>query len=124
MKGGNMNQITLVGRLTEEPILKTKEKITKLNITIAVPRTYKNQDGIYETDFIRCVLWDNIARRTSEYCHKGDLVGVKGRLQVRNYQSDEETTKYISEVVVESLTFLSSTKVSPENKESNKESSS
>ena len=119
-----MNQITLVGRLAEEPVLKTKEKITKLNITIAVPRTYKNQDGIYETDFIRCVLWDNIARRTSEYCHKGDLVGVKGRLQVRNYQSDEETTKYISEVVVASLTFLSSTKVSPENKESNKESSS
>lgn len=112
-----MNQISLVGRLTEEPVLKTKEKIAKLNITIAVPRTYKNQDGIYETDFIRCVLWDNIARRTSEYCHKGDLVGVKGRLQVRNYQGNDETTKYISEVVVESLTFLSSTKAVHESEE-------
>ena len=112
-----MNQISLVGRLTEEPVLKTKEKIAKLNITIAVPRTYKNQDGIYETDFIRCVLWDNIARRTFEYCHKGDLVGVKGRLQVRNYQGDDETTKYISEVVVESLTFLSSTKAVHESEE-------
>ena len=112
-----MNQISLVGRLTEEPVLKTKEKIAKLHITIAVPRTYKNQDGIYETDFIRCVLWDNIARRTSEYCHKGDLVGVKGRLQVRNYQGDDETTKYISEVVVESLTFLSSTKAVHESEE-------
>ena len=101
-----MNQITLVGRLTEEPILKTKEKITKLNITIAVPRTYKNQDGIYETDFIRCVLWDNIARRTSEYCHKGDLVGVKGRLQTRIITSEDGSKKKKTEIVAEKVTFL------------------
>ena len=108
-----MNYITLVGRLTEDPVIQ-KETRPRLAINLAVPRTYKNQDGIYETDFIRCVLWDALAKRTCEFCHKGDLVGIKGRLQVRNYTGENEETKYISEVMVESLTFLTNYKIKEE----------
>ena len=54
-----------------------------------------------------CVLWTGIAENTSEYCTKGDLVGIKGRLETHNYES-EEGRKYFTEVVAEKVTFLSS----------------
>lgn len=106
-----MNQILLVGRLTDTPEILSTENNSRTIINLAVPRSYKNQEGIYETDFIRCILWNGLAKRVKEYCKKGDLVGIKGRLQVRNYIDEKEEKKYISEVMVESITFLSSTKL-------------
>ena len=58
-----LNNVVLVGRLTKDPSLSEGENETKrLNITIAIPRDYKNQDGIYDTDFISCVLWNTVRR--------------------------------------------------------------
>ena len=78
-KGGIyvLNQAVLVGRLVQEPELNKTEKGNVTNITLAVPRSYKNSDGEYDTDFIRCTLWQAIAENTVEYCKKGDLVGIK-----------------------------------------------
>ena len=80
------NLVYLIGRLTQDPEIKElDENKSNLAINLAVQRSFKNEDGIYETDFIRCILWNGVAIHTSEYCHKGDLVGVKGRLQNRKY---------------------------------------
>ena len=106
------NLVYLIGRLTEDPEVKEyDENKSSLTINLAVQRSFKNEEGIYETDFIRCVLWNAIAANTSEYCKKGDLVGVKGRLQTRSYE--DETTKekkYITEVIVDKVSFLASKK--------------
>ena len=103
-----LNQIVLVGRLVKTPELMQTESGKKVSrITLAVPRSYKNSEGEYESDFINCTLWTGIAENTAEYCKKGDLLGVKGRIQTRVYEKDEEK-KYISEVVAEKLTFLTS----------------
>ena len=76
-----LNQVIIVGRLVEKPIVEENENEKKVcNITLAVQRSYKNAEGVYETDFIKCTLWNGIAENTAEYCEKGDLVGVKGRL--------------------------------------------
>ena len=108
------NMVYLIGRLTEDPEVKKLDgDKSTLIINLAVQRSYKNEEGIYETDFIRCILWNGIANHTSEYCHKGDLVGVKGRLQTRKYEVDEET-KYITEVIVDKVSFLSSRKIDEE----------
>ena len=64
-------------------------------------------DGLYDTDFVDCILWDQVASNTSEYCHKGDILGVKGRVQSRIYE-EEDKKKYRLEVVAEKVTFLSS----------------
>ncbi len=102
------NLVYLIGRLTEDPQMKTFEDgKSSLAINLAVQRSYKNEDGIYEVDYIRCVLWNGIASHTSEYCKKGDLVGVKGRLQTRSYEVNKET-KYITEVIVDKVSFLAS----------------
>lgn len=72
-----LNQVILVGRLTgdlEVTEIENGKKVTTLNL--AVQRSFKNADDEYETDFIRCVLWNQIATNTSEYCKSGDLIGV------------------------------------------------
>ena len=83
-----------------------KGKVT--NITLAVPRSFKNANGEYDTDFISCVLWKGVAESTVEYCKKGDLVGIKGRIQTRDVDLDDETHKKYVEVIAEKVTFLSS----------------
>ncbi len=106
-----MNQVILVGRLCKEPEIETIEESKKRSIvTIAINRSFKNSEGIYEADFIRCILWNNIALNTFEYCHTGDVIGIKGRLQTRNYENEEKNRKFIMEVIAEKVTFLSSAK--------------
>lgn len=106
-----MNAVVLVGRLVSNPEIITTENDKKLTaVTLAVQRNYKNSDGIYETDFIRCILWNGVAATTCEYCHSGDIVGIKGRLETRNYEAENKEKKYITEVVADRVTFLSSTK--------------
>ena len=103
-----LNQTVLVGRIVKDPELRETENGKKVtNITLAVPRSFKNLEGEYDTDFISCVLWKGIAENTVEFCKKGDLVGVKGRIQSRNIEIDEETRKQVVEVVAEKITFLS-----------------
>ena len=95
-----LNQTVLVGRLVQDPEIKELENDKKVcNIILAVTRSYKNADGIYENDFIPITLWQGIAEQTTNYCKKGDLVGVKGRLQAREDKV---------EVIGEKVSFLSS----------------
>lgn len=105
-----LNQVVLVGRLVKDPELietETNKKMTR--ITIAIPRSFKNMDGEYETDFINCILWDSVAKNTVEYCKKGDIVGIKGRVQSSVVEKDDEK-KYYFDVIAERVTFLSNKK--------------
>jgi len=106
-----LNQTVLVGRLVSNPELRETDNGNKVtNITLAVPRSYKNINGEYDTDFIPCVLWKGIAENTAEYVKKGDLIGIKGHLQTRNLEIDENTRRQSVEIIAEKVTFLSSKK--------------
>jgi len=105
-----LNQIILVGRLVGDPEIKELENGKKVsNITLAIPRSYKNENGEYATDFIKCSLWQMMAENTAEYCKKGDMIGVKGRVESRTYE-DENGKHTVQEVIAERVTFLSSAK--------------
>ncbi len=111
-----LNHVVVAGRLTSDPVVEETENGKKVSsITVAVPRSYKNVDGTYDTDFIRCTLWGGIAENTCEYCKKGDIVGVKGRIQTSSYETEDGNKKYAMEVVAEKISFLSSKKVGEEN---------
>ena len=98
-----LNQVVIVGRLVSKPIVEENENGRKISeITLAVPRSYKNAEGIYETDFIKCTLWNGIAENTVEYCNKGDIIGVKGRLECLGGNE--------LQLVAEKITFLSNNK--------------
>ena len=104
-----LNQLVVVGRLVKDPELrKTETGRNMTSITLAVPRAYKNTNGEYDTDFIDFILWSNVAETTTEYCHKGDLLGVKGRVQTRMVEKEEEKPKQVTEIIGERVTFLSS----------------
>lgn len=106
-----LNQAVLVGRIVQDPELRETENGNKIaNVTLAVPRSFKNSNGEYETDFISCVLWKGVAENTAAYCQKGDLVGVKGRIQTRTAELEDNQKRQYVEVVAEKVTFLSSKK--------------
>ena len=88
---------------------KSEKGVKVATISLAIPRSFKNMEGGYDTDFVDCVAFDNIAENTSEYCGKGDIVGVKGRIQSRTIEKDG-ITEYLTEIVAERVTFLSSKK--------------
>lgn len=112
-----MNQIVIVGRLTKKPELNELENGSIVsNVTIAVPRSYKNSDGIYETDFINCALWGNTAKNIVEYCEKGDCVGVKGHIETKI--REHENGKYSEiQLIAEKITFLGGSKEKTDEKE-------
>ncbi|EFR95827.1 single-strand binding protein family [Listeria ivanovii FSL F6-596] len=104
-----INQVTLVGRLTKEPELKwTTEDKAVLNLTLALNRFGKNKRVDNDADFIQCVIWGKRAEATAEFCSKGQLIGVVGELQSRNYLNKEEQKIYITEVLVHQIRYLSS----------------
>lgn len=110
-KGGIMlNSVMLVGRIAQDIELQTLESGKEVtNVCLAVNRGYKNPDGLYETDFIDCVLWEGLAKNIHEYCHKGDTIGVRGRIQTSSYEKDGIKRKAV-DVLVDKITFLSSSR--------------
>ncbi len=105
-----VNETVLVGRITQNPKVTELENGKKVcNITVAVPRSYKNENGEYDTDFIKCTMWSGIAENTSEYCKQGDLIGIKGRIQTRVIDKDN-SKQTIQEVIAERVTFLAKSK--------------
>ena len=105
-----MNNVTLVGRLIKNPeIIVDEEGNEKTILTLAVSREYHNSNGTYDNDFIRCVMWDRVANSIREYCQKGDIVGIKGKLRTNNINADNNEN-YIMEVFADKITFLSSNK--------------
>lgn len=94
-----LNQVVMVGRMVADLEVSTEGEKEKAILKIAIPRSFKNADGEYETDFVACSLWDGIAKNTAEYCKKGDIVGIKGRIQSRDGAI---------EIIAEKVTFLSS----------------
>lgn len=105
-----LNQIVLVGRMTRDISVNKSSNGSKVaTLCLAVPRSFKNSEGVYDTDFIDCVLFDIVAENTAEYCNKGDIVGVKGRIQSRIVEEGEKKENTV-EIIAEKVTFLSSKK--------------
>ena len=105
-----LNTVILVGRVKDKPKLIKNNDKEETTIILGVQRCFKNSDGIYDTDYLKCILWNNIATNTVEYVKAGDIVGIKGRLQASYYDKDDNEMEYITEVIVEKITFLTNKK--------------
>ena len=66
-----VNSVMLVGRLKE-----FKEE----NLTLTVPKAYKNEKGKYENDNLIIHISGGLAKNVKSYCHRGDVVGIRGRI--------------------------------------------
>lgn len=108
-----INRVLLVGRLTRDIEIRfTNNEKAVGNFTLAINRRFKNQNGEYETDFIDCVIFGKQAETMAQYTKKGDLIGVEGSIQKRTYEDKEKNKHYITEIMVEKITFLQTNKKS------------
>ncbi|WP_019157211.1 single-stranded DNA-binding protein [Robertmurraya massiliosenegalensis] len=102
-----MNRVVLVGRLTKDPELRyTPNGVPVATFTLAVNRSFSNQQGEREADFINCVVWRRPAENVANFLKKGSLAGVDGRIQTRNYEGQDGKRVYVTEIVAESVQFL------------------
>lgn len=103
-----INNVTLVGRLVASPDLrKTPNNVSILQGTLAVNRNFKNENGDRDADFINFQAWRGTADIIAQYCSKGSLIGIIGRIQVRSYEKDGQR-RYVTEVVAESVALIES----------------
>lgn len=113
------NRVVLIGRLTKDPDLKYSESnLPVLRFTIAVNRTFTDQNGQRQADFINCVAFRKQAENMARFLGRGSQIAVEGRIQTRNYQGKDGNTVYVTEVVAESVQFLES-KNSPYSRQNN-----
>ena len=104
-----MNSICLVGRLTKDVELRyTPSNVAVATFTLAVNRTFKNENGEREADFINCVMWRQQAENLANWAKKGALIGITGRIQTRSYDNQQGQQVYVTEVVAENFQLLES----------------
>ncbi len=107
-----LNRIQLIGRLTRDPELRyVSNGHPMAQFTLAVDRDFKNAAGDREADFINCVTWRKLAELVGQYCGRGRLVAVEGRLQTRSYEAQDGTRRRATEVVGDRVWFLDSPRV-------------
>ncbi len=106
-----LNSVIMVGRLLDKPEIKELENGKKVaTITLVIPRCYKNANGEYEKDFVDFILYNVIAEHTMENCNKGDVIGIKGRVETNINDGVKHTN-----IIAERVTFLAnSSKVKDE----------
>ena len=112
-----INKAFIVGRMIKEP----EENGKAIKFTLVVQRDYKNTEGQYESDFIRCVAFGQTGNFIKEYCHKGDLIGIDGSITTSKYEKDGKTM-YNTEIIANKTRKLSNnTNTTPKQESSLKE---
>ena len=105
-----MNKIIIIGRATKDIEQKQTTSGTAVaTFSVAVKRTFKS-NGEQESDFFDCVAYSKTAELISKYVKKGDMIGIEGRLQTRNYTNKEGKKVYVTEIIAENVEFLQSKK--------------
>ena len=101
-----LNRVCIVGRMTKNPELRRTSNGTAVaTFTLAVNRSFKSNDG-QDADFINCVVWKRTAENVYQYCSKGSLVSLDGRIQTRTYENSQKQRIYITEIIGETINFL------------------
>lgn len=103
-----MNQVQLVGNIARDPEFRTTQSgIAACTFTVACQRRYANAQGVREADFIQCVAWRQTAEFVHRYFIKGNKIGLNGSLQTRSYDAQDGSKRYVTEVVVDNVEFVS-----------------
>jgi single-strand DNA-binding protein len=102
-----LNRVILIGRLVADPELRyTPSGVPVANFRIAVDRRFTNAAGERETDFINIVAWRQSAEFAANYLGKGRLVAIDGRLQIRQWTTQDGQRRQTAEVVADSIQGL------------------
>ena len=106
-----MNNVVLMGRLVADPetYYSTGENATATTrFTVAINRTFKNAEGKYDADFIRCVAFKQHAEFVSKYFHKGDMIALDGYIHTGSYTNKDGQKVYTTDVYINHVEFCGS----------------
>jgi single-strand DNA-binding protein len=106
---GNLNQVSLLGRLGQDPELRyTQSQVPVCTISVATSDQWVDDQGNKQekTEWTNCVCWNKTAENASKYLHKGSEVFVQGKLETRKWQDKEGNDRYSTEVKVFNLQFV------------------
>lgn len=95
------NNFIIVGRITKDLELKSTsngKSILKVNIAV--------QNGKDDTTFIETTIFGKMAETTSQYCRKGDLIGVAGIIKNHNWEDKNGNKHYDYTFLANKVTFL------------------
>ena len=81
-----INTVVIIGRLAKDPELMHVGETPKVSFTLACTRSYVAKGGERQTDWIDCIAWRNNAEFLCKHFSKGDLVGIVGQIQTRNWE--------------------------------------
>lgn len=99
-----MNKVILLGRLTKDPDLRfasgTGTAVTRF--TVATNRPMKKD----EADFINCIAFGKTGETITQYLTKGRQIAINGNIRTGSYKAKDDTTRYTTEVVVETFEFI------------------
>lgn len=105
----NNNSVMLIGRLTRDPELQyTSSNNPFVRFNLAVNRTYADQDGNKNADFIQCVAYGKRAENLARYQQKGSLVSVEGRIETSQSQDKTGKMNYYTNVIADDIGYLES----------------
>lgn len=105
-----MNKVIVSGRLTSDPEVRYttgNEPVAVASYTLAVQRDFKNKDGEYDADFIRCKAFGKRGEFCERYLHKGMKILAEGRLQTGSYDKDGQT-HFTTDLIVDRHEFCES----------------
>lgn len=104
-----MNRVSLIGRTVKDiELRKTTTGKSTCSFVLAVPR---DKDT---ADFVQCVAWNQRAELMARYVHKGNKIGISGKIQTRKYGNRDGQTVYVTEILVDEVEFLEKKEIAPE----------
>lgn len=102
-----MNKVIMTGNLTRDPeLMETVSGTMLCKMSIAVNRSYVNEDGSRDADFFNVTAWRNLAENCAKYLKKGNKIALVGELRSRTYEDEHGTKHYVTEIVATDIEFL------------------
>ncbi|MDO4944638.1 MAG: single-stranded DNA-binding protein [Ruminococcus sp.] len=101
-----LNRVILMGRITHDlEVRQTPSGVSSLTFTVAVERSFANQNGERQSDFIRCVAWRQTAEFIGRYFGKGRMIAIEGNIRTGSYDDKNGVKHYTTDVYVDNASF-------------------
>lgn len=112
MSSRSLNKVQLIGNLTRDPELRyTPQGTAVCTVGLATNRSWSSGEGgerQEETEFHRVVAWSKLAEICGQLLKKGRKIYVEGRLQTREWTTQDGQKRQTTEIVMESMIMLDS----------------
>lgn len=115
-----MNRVILIGNLVADPESRTTQSgLSQCTFRIAVQRRFANQQGVREADFFTVICWRQTADFVTRYFTKGMRIAVEGSIQIRSYDAQDGSKRYVTEIIADNVEFASNRSDTPHQPDDN-----